>query len=117
MDEETYKRLIQEPDVLDHTTLNVTLKELVARQEFALAAALQRILTENKIEKPPLANQPYDARPNYYKVDLPDEDVDHIIDILYDLEASFTGEAGEPTPTSAFYASLVDKWFRLTEGY
>lgn len=117
MDAETYKRLIAEPDVLDHTTLNVTLKEVVAKQEFTLAAALQRILNENRIEKPALSASQYDLRPSYYRVDLPDEDVDHIIDILIDLEASFTSEAGEPTPTSAFYASLVDKWYRLTEKY
>lgn len=117
MDEDTYKRLIQEPDVLEHTTLNVTLKEVVAQQEFVLASVLQRILNENKIEKPPLPANQYDVRPNYYKVDLPDEDIEHIIDILSDLEASFTSEEGEPTPTSTFYASLIDKWYRLTEGY
>lgn len=113
MDAETYQRLINEPDVLDHTTLNVTLKEVVAKEEYDLAAALQHILRENKIEKPPLAPTQYDTRPNYYKVDLPAEVIDQIIDMLYDLEASFIGEEGEATPTSAFYASLADKWANL----
>jgi hypothetical protein len=44
MNAEEYKSLINEKDVLDHTTLNVTLKELVSRQEFELAAAIKRIL-------------------------------------------------------------------------
>ena len=113
MDAETYQRLINEPDVLDHTTLNVTLKEVVARQEYELAVALQRVLKENKIEKPLLTTSQYDARPNYYKIDLPTEAIDQIIDILYELEASFTSEEGAPTPTSAFYASLADKWANL----
>jgi hypothetical protein len=44
MNAEEYKSLINEKDVLDHTTLNVTLKELVSRQEFELVAAIKRIL-------------------------------------------------------------------------
>jgi hypothetical protein len=117
MDAETYKRLISEPDVLDHTTLNVTLKEVVARQEFGIAAALQHLLKENKIEKPALASNQYDSRPNYYKIDLPEETIDEIIDILFELEAEFTNEDGEATPTSTFYASLVDKWLNLSRHY
>lgn len=109
MDAETYQHLISEPDVLDHTTLNVTLKEVVAQQEFALAAAIQHILQENKIEKPPHSPNQYDTRPNYYKVDLSEDDIDQIIAILEELETSFTNE-GQPTPTSAFYASLAEKW-------
>ena len=44
MNAEEYKSLINEKDVLDHTTLNVTLKELVSRQEFELVTAIKRIL-------------------------------------------------------------------------
>lgn len=117
MDDVTYKQLIKEPDVLDHTTLNVTLKEVVARQEFALAAELQRILKDNKIEKPVLLTGLYDARPNYYKIDLTDDVIDQIVDILFDLEAEFTNEDGDTTPTSSFYASLVDKWLNLSNRY
>lgn len=115
MDEPTYQRLINEPDALDHTTLNVTLKEVVARQEFALAADLQRILTNNKIEKP--ATSPYDTQPNYYKIDLEEDVLDQIIDLLFDLEAEFTSKDGDPTPTSAFYASLADKWSNLAHPF
>lgn len=117
MDAETYQQLIKEPDVLDHTTLNVTLKEVVAKQEFELAAALQRILKENKIEKPALPANQFDAKPNYYKIDLPEETIDQIIDILFDLEADFTNEDGDTTPTSSFYASLVDKWSSISKRY
>src|SRR5687767_2195315 len=106
MDAETYKRLIAEPDVLDHTTLNVTLKEVVAKQEFELVAALQRIVKDNKIEKPVLHNDQYNAGTNYYKIDLPEETIVQIIDILFNLEAEFTNEDGDTTPTSSFYASL-----------
>jgi hypothetical protein len=117
MDEATYQQLINEPDVLDHTTLNVTLKEVVARQEYTLAAELQRILKDNKIEKPALSADLYDARPTYYKVELEEDTIDKIVDILFDLEAEFNNDEGEPTPTSAFYASLVDKWLSLSRNY
>jgi hypothetical protein len=116
MDEETYQQLINEPDVLDHTTLNVTLKELVAKQEFELAAALQHILKDNKIEKPTLSTNQYDTRPNYYKINLSEEIIEQITDVLFDLEDSFLTDDGEITPTSAFYASLVNKWNNVIQG-
>ena len=114
MTAEEYKTHIIERNVLDHTTINVTLKELVARKELDLANEIHRVIKNNKIEKPVLHSQPYDGSPNYYRVDLSFESIRKIIDILFDLEASFVNENGEVTPTASFYASLVDKWSELT---
>jgi hypothetical protein len=114
MKNEEYKRLINERDVLDHTTLNVTLKEVVSKQEFELANEIQRILKNNKIEKPDLHLRPYDTTTNYYKVDLTSDHIEKIIDIFFELEACHVGENGETTPIASFYASLVDKWNVLT---
>ena len=113
MNAEEYKSLINEKDVLDHTTLNVTLKELVSRQEFELAAAIKRILGSNGIAKPDLHVKPYGTSTTYYKVDLASNDIEKVIDIFFELEASHIGEEGETTPTASFYASLVDKWNKL----
>lgn len=113
MDAEAYKRLISERDGLDHTTLNVTLKEAVSRQEYEVASEVQRVLRENKIPKPELSSKPYDTRPNYYKVDLSSDYVGKIIDMFIGLEESHVGEEGEGTPTSSFYGSLADKWSEL----
>ena len=117
MDAETYKRLIAESNVLDHTTLNITLKEVVSKQAFELAAVLQNILKNNKIEKPALPASQHDASPNYYKIDLSDDVIDQIIDIFFDLEAEYTNDDGDTTPTSSFYATLVDKWSSVSKRY
>ncbi|MCU7550130.1 hypothetical protein OCK74_13485 [Chitinophagaceae bacterium LB-8] len=114
MKDEEYKRLINERDVLDRTTLNVTLKEVVSRHELELASEIQRILKNNKIQKPDLHLKPYDTTTNYYKVDLTSDHIEKIIDIFFELESSHIGENGETTPTASFYASLVDKWNELT---
>ena len=114
MNAEEYKSLINQKNVLDHTTLNITLKEMVSRQEFELAERLNRIIEENKLAKPDLHTKHYDTSTTYYKVDLTSDDIERIIDSFFDLEAAHVGEDGETTPTASFYASLVDKWNRLT---
>lgn len=114
MNPEEYKRAINQRDVLDHTTLNVTLKELVARQEFELAEKLKQIIASNKIAKPDLHSQPFNTSTTYYKVNLSSADIEKIIDIFVDLETIHVGEDGETTPTASFYASLADKWSGLT---
>lgn len=114
MNAEEYKSLINQKDVLDHTTLNVTLKELASRQEFDLAADVKRILQNNQIVKPLLHADPYNVSTTYYQVDLSSDNIEKIIDIFFELEAAHVGEDGETTPTASFYASLVDKWNTLT---
>lgn len=113
MNAEEYKRLINQNDVLDYTTLNVTLKELVSKHEFEIAAKIKQLLERNKIIKPELHSKPYDTSATYYKVDLTSDDIETIIEMLFELEASHVGEDGETTPTASFYASLVDRWNKL----
>ena len=114
MNAEEYKSLINQKDVLDYTTLNITLKELVSRQELELADKIKRILESNKIAKPDLHIKPYDTSTTYYKVDLSNDSIEKIIDIFFDLEANHVNENGETTPTASFYAALIDKWNVLT---
>jgi hypothetical protein len=113
MNVEEYNRLINENNVLDHTTLNVTLKELVSNQEFELAAEIKRILENNQVPKPLLHPDPYTASTTYFQVDISPVDIYKIIDILLELETSFIDENGDTTPTASFYASLVDKWDKI----
>jgi hypothetical protein len=113
MNAEEYKSLINQKDVFNYTTLNVTIKELVFRQEFGIAAKLKRLLENNQIDKPDLHLKRYDTSTTYYKVDLCSDDIDKIIDIFLELEVIHIGENGETTPTASFYASIFDKWNRL----
>lgn len=114
MNAEEYKSLINQKDVLDYTTLNVTLKELVSKQEFELAERIKHILQNNQIVKPSFHEAPFAASITYYKVNLSSDEIDKIIDIFFELEAGYVGEDGETTPTASFYASLVDRWNKLT---
>lgn len=109
-----YQNLINERDVLNHTTLNVTVKELSFQQEFELAEKIKQILANNQLPKPELHDKHFDTATNYYRVDLVQEDVEKITDIFFDLEKNHVSEDGEPTPTASFYASLADAWYRLT---
>jgi hypothetical protein len=87
---------------------------MASRQEFELAENINRILQNNQIVKPLLHADPYISSTGYYNVDLSSNDIDKIIDIFFELEASNVGQDGETTPTTSFYAALVDKWNKLT---
>ena len=110
MDFEEYMILINSRDVLDYTTLNITLFEVSARKKEGLAKEILRILKNNKIEKPILETYPDELIPDYYKVDLSSDVVRKIINVFRGLETSYLGAKGEITPSAALYASLVEKW-------
>lgn len=114
MSPKEYKQLINEKFVLDYTTLNITLKELIAKKDFELTGNIKRIIEHNKIAKPDQHTKPFDTSTNYYKVDLSADEIEKIIDMFFDLEANHVTEDGETTPTSSFYASLIDRWNELT---
>ncbi len=113
MNNEEYKRLITENDVLDYGTIDITLKEVISKQEFELANKLQRILKNNEIKKPDLHLSPSEITTSYYRIDLSSDDIEKLVDIFFDLEVSHIGINGETTPAASLYASLVDKWNRL----
>ncbi|TCZ72191.1 hypothetical protein [Flaviaesturariibacter aridisoli] len=107
MSPDEYASQIAQPNVLNGTTLNVTLKELAFVKETELVSALQRILAENRIEKPEAVSGKPDATPYYYRVDLSTAQLERIIDFFNDLEEQQTG------PMAAFYGRLGDQWSAL----
>ena len=115
MDSSEYKNIISNKNVLDNTTLNITLKELSAAKETKLVSEIERILSNNKIEKPIHHANPDDKSTDYFYVNLTSEQIETIIDLFLNLEAQYVSEDGTATPTCAFYASLVDRWQALSE--
>ena len=113
MNEQEYKARISEQNMLGYSTLHITLIELAAKKENRLITAIQRILQHNVVPKP--ENAPPDHSTNFYKVDLPQQDIEAIRDMFLDLEASYVDEKGTATPTAAFYASQVEKWESLMD--
>jgi hypothetical protein len=115
MNEEEYRKLIEQADVLDHTTLNVTLKELSFRKEAELVTAIQQTLENNLIPKPDAHPVGTEASAKYYRVTLTYSQVQQILDIFDELEVEHLGPNREPTPTARFYGSLADKWAQVAE--
>ena len=113
MDVEEYMILVNSRDVLDYTTLNVTLFEVTARKKDELGKEIQRVLKNNRIEKPIVMSAPDEFITDYYKVDIGSDIIRKIILVLRGLETSYLGIKGETTPTAVFYATLVDKWNKV----
>jgi hypothetical protein len=113
MTPEEYRILLAEPDVLDHTTLNITLKELAFLRDIEIVNEINRVLSANRIEKPDLHSGLQNIVTDYYKVDMSSEHIERIIDLLNDLEVQNIGITGETTATASFYGSLADKWSAL----
>ncbi|RYZ21543.1 MAG: hypothetical protein EOO16_12610 [Chitinophagaceae bacterium] len=111
MDAADYEQIIESGDVLDGSTINITLKELHFRKEAELVAALKRILATNAIEKPEGGSA---SSVTWYRIDLAREEAERIVDLFLDLEGGQLGEGGTPTPVSQFYGALADKWTPFT---
>ena len=109
MNENEYRSLIRQQNMLGYSTLHITLIELAAKKEDRLISAIQRILQNNVVPNPENSVTANEHASNYYQVDLPSEDIETIRDLFIDLEANYVNERGA-TPTAAFYASLVAKW-------
>ena len=112
MDNEKYKNLTEQNNVVDYTTLNVTLKELSSKVQVNLTEKVKQIVSNNLIEKPSQHNRSSAQATSYYFVDLSRDEIEYIIEMYLELEASFLSESGDTTPTASFYASLADKWSR-----
>lgn len=112
MTPEAYQARIAQPDILEHTTLNVTLKELAFAKETALVAALQRVLREGRIEKPEKPPA-FNGSVHHYSVPLSPDEVGQVIDHLNALEEQHLAPDGSPTTMSNFYSTLADKWSAL----
>ena len=115
METKEYKRLIENKNVLDQGTLNVTFQELSKSGRKELASKIDRILSENLIEKPVHHNQPNSKATNYYKVDLDTDSILEIVTMFGDLEAGSLGLDYEPTVSANLFARMLDNWNNLPD--
>jgi hypothetical protein len=109
------KKMLDKRNVLDYTTLNVTIKELTARGQSELAEKINGILQNSSIIKPELHGQRNNMSSTYYQVDLTEEEINLITGMFVELETIYVGGDGQTTPTASFYASLLDRWSPLLE--
>jgi len=110
-----YKQKIKRENVIDFGTLKVTKEQLEKVGNIRLAYEIERIIKENKIEKPSLHNSPVDKETEYYKIDLATDDIETIVDMFGELEVGALGIDYEPTLSASYYANFLDKWNDLPD--
>lgn len=113
MDTDDYKLLIKSKDVLDYGTLKVTIEELERLNDKRLIEEINRILANNRIEKPTLHNKEADQTTDYYKIDMNINDIDYIVAMFGNREVESLGPNYESTRAASFYATLLDNWNRI----
>lgn len=115
MKAEEYIRIIKEDNVLDFGTLQVTKEQLVKTGNKRLVSEIERIMTDNRIDKPLSHNNHESQETDFYLVDLDTEDIEIIVGMFGDLEVGALGIDYETTRAASFYASMLDKWNDLPD--
>jgi hypothetical protein len=113
MERGDYQKLIKSKDVLDYVTLQVTLEELQKLGDTRLAVQLERIMRDNRIEKPREHNKRDDKATDYYTIYLDLDEISTIVSMFADKEAGSLGPNYETTRAASFYATLLDNWNRI----
>ena len=75
-----------------------------------LAQSITQLLANNGIDRPVHHDISGEQPADYYRVELPVEDIEIIISMFGDKEASALTADFETTPLASFYASILDKW-------
>ena len=112
---EEYNRITKEGNVLDFETLKETKKQLGINGLTELESEIDRIIAENKIQKPELHNKPNGNETNFFWIDLSSDQIELIVSMLGDLEVENLGLNYETTYSANFFAKILDRWNNLPE--
>ncbi|WBX72857.1 hypothetical protein PG913_08725 [Tenacibaculum pacificus] len=110
-----YNRITKERNVLDFGTLKETKKQLEINKLTELESEIDRIIKENKIQKPELHNEPNSTETNFFLIDLNSDQIEIIVSIFGDLEVGNLGLNYESTYSANFFAKMLDKWSNLPD--
>ncbi|WP_397299301.1 hypothetical protein [Nonlabens ulvanivorans] len=112
---EEYNRITKEKNVLDFGTLKETKKQLGINKLSELESEIDRILSENKIQKPKLHNKTNSLETDFFLIDLNSDQLESIVSMFGDLEVGNLGLNYETTHSARFYAKMLDKWNDLPD--
>ena len=107
---EDYNRIIKEGNVLDFGALKETKKQLGINKLKELESEIDRIIAENKIQKPELHNKQNSEETDFYQIDLNSDQIEIIVSMFGDLEVGNLGLNYETTYSANFFAKMLDKW-------
>jgi hypothetical protein len=106
MDENEYRRLCSQPDVMRRSDVRATISRLQHRNP-DLAARLARLLSSPPVPKP--IEHSGGADTEFLWLDLAEADIDEIVTELVDFEASLTVDEA-PTQQLSEASALLDLW-------
>ena len=112
---EEYNRITKEENVIDYGTLKETKKQLGINGLTELESEIDRILSENKIQKPELHNKQNIAETDFYLIDLNSDQIELIVSMFGDLEVGNLGLNYETSHSARFFAEMLDKWNDLPD--
>tara|TARA_R110002111_G_C5885864_1_gene362798 strand:- start:531 stop:884 length:354 start_codon:yes stop_codon:yes gene_type:complete len=107
---EEYNKITKEGNVLDFGTLKETKKQLGINKLKELESEIDRIISENKIQKPELHEKPNSTETDFYLIDLNSDQIEIIVSMFGDLEVGNLGLNYETTYSANFFAKMLDKW-------
>jgi len=103
----------KEKNILSSEVIIETRKQLVNINSNELVKELDRIITNNKVGKPDLHNNPTNQKTDYYKIDLQTDQIEIIVMMFGNLEVYNLGHNYESTELAIKFANLLDKWNEL----
>ncbi|SNR76000.1 hypothetical protein SAMN06269173_106185 [Hymenobacter mucosus] len=109
-----YKRLKEQGNVLDFTTLNTTRELLEKAGHQKLVRSITEIIANGEISKPILHNN-QNSWTAFFQVSLTVEDIDLVISTLLDAEVAALDDNYETTAKASFYALMVNRWTELQQ--
>jgi len=112
---EEYSKITKEGNVLDFGTLKETKKQLRINELTELESEIDRILAENKIQKPESHNKLNSEETDFYRIDLNSDQIEMIVSMFGDLEVGNLGLNYETTYSANFFAKMLDKWNDLPD--
>jgi hypothetical protein len=107
MNSEQYKSICEQPNVFRLRDLRETL-DVLRKASMSEASLIAEAILSKKIEKPPLHQGNHQT--DFIALELSFDEVDAVVDTVFDAEASSIQGNGEPTSKTEVYVHLVNLW-------
>ena len=112
MNSEQYKSTCEQSNVFRLLDLKATL-DVLRKVNMCEVALIAKAILSNKVEKPPLHKGNYQT--DFVVLNLSFEEVEAIIETVFEAEASSIQDNGEPTSNTEVYVHLVNLWSNYRE--
>ena len=112
MSPEQYKQFCVQPNVFRLIELTETISVL-RDAKVPNIAVISKAILGNKLEKSPLHKGNHQT--DFVVLDLTFEEVDSIVDVLFEAEAFSVQDNGEPSAKTSGYVHLVNQWSKYRD--